>query len=114
MSAEGAKFRTGGRIPDLRRPISRSAGQAFAIRAEGHAVDPVSVPFEGEEFLAGLGIPDLHLPSDEGLLGVIPGATTGGQALAVRAEGHVPATASEGEEFLAGLRIPHFHIPRSL
>ena len=41
-------------------PPSSRAGQAVAVRAEGHAVDRAAVPLEGEEFLAGLGIPHLH------------------------------------------------------
>ena len=41
-------------------PCRRSiAGQPVAVGAEGHAMAAVC-PFEGEQFLAGLGIPHLH------------------------------------------------------
>jgi len=58
-----------------------AAGQAIAVRAEGHAVDLVGVRLEIEEFLAGLGIPHFQYPA-------LP-HTAAGDALAIRAEGHV-------------------------
>ena len=57
---------------------AESAGQAFAVRAVGHAVDLVGVPLEGEEFLAGLRIPHFHHFV----------MRSAGQAFAVRAVGH--------------------------
>ena len=60
--AEGAGFRTGGRIPDLHGPIPAARGQPGPVGTEDDAVDSAGVPLEGEEFLAGLGVPHLHRP----------------------------------------------------
>ena len=77
-----------------------AADQAFAVGAEGHAVDLAGVPLEGESFLAGLGVPHLD--------GVVLAAAD--QAFAVGAEGHAEDPAGvpfEGKDFLAGLGVPH-------
>src|SRR5206468_3382418 len=86
-------------------------GQTLAIRAVGYAPDIAgdSLDGDGEEFLASLHIPHLHVMSDVVILGVIPDVTGRGQTLAVGAEGHGPATTSlEREQLLAGLGIPYF------
>src|SRR5437667_395209 len=56
-------------------------------------------PLEGNEFLAGLGIPHSHRS-------VVRSA---GQTLGIPAERYAGPPALENKEFLAGLRIPHFH-----
>src|SRR5262249_61973551 len=51
------------RIPDLDREVLKAGtGQVFAVRAEGHASGPARV-LDGEDLLAGLCIPQLHIPS---------------------------------------------------
>src|SRR5262249_12920816 len=76
----------------------RGAGQAFAVRTKGHAGDPSAVPLQGEDLLAGLGIPNLHC--------LVTG--TAGEALAVRTEGHAaqPAVRFEGDSLVARLQVP--------
>src|SRR5262249_30123240 len=54
------------------------AGDAFAVRAERHAVDVTGVPFEREDLLVGLGVPHLKRP--------VPAAAR--DPFAVGAEGH--------------------------
>src|SRR5438067_2372861 len=78
MSLEGEGLLTGLGIPHLHRLVPRSAGQAFAIRAEGHAMDCAVVPRDREEHLAGLCIPYLHRWVQR----------TAGHALSVWAVGH--------------------------
>src|SRR6516162_6295449 len=85
-------------IPHPYRLVLTSAGQTFAVRAEGDAIHRVGVPLQGEQLLAGLCIPHLHL---------IPGR---GQALAVRAEGYDLAANLEGEDFLARLGVPQLDL----
>src|SRR5207244_10110311 len=81
---ERKELLAGLRIPHVY--LLTSAGQAFAIRAEGHAP---AIVLEGEKLPASLRIPHFHFPSDLGFLGAIPGAASGaGQAFAVRAVGH--------------------------
>src|SRR5205823_5798085 len=110
---DGEEFLPGPCIPYLDRFVHRSAGQALAVRAEGHPGDPVGMPLQGKELLAGLGIPYFHFTSFER-------RTSTRQASAVRAEGHAggrhtadESLEGEGEEFLAGLRIPHLHLARA-
>src|SRR5260370_21596514 len=57
---DGQEFLAGLCIPHLHRLVPRNAGQAFAVRAEGHAAHAVGVSLNGKEFLAGLGVPHLH------------------------------------------------------
>src|SRR5262249_14328691 len=52
-----------------------------AVRAEGDAVDPAGVPAEGQDLLAGLGVPELE---------ALVRAGAGDEAAAVGAEGHPP------------------------
>src|SRR5262249_9590935 len=93
LPREGEEILASIRIPHLHCPPI--AGQAFAIRAKGYAPAILNV---GEEFLAGLDIPDLP---------------TAGQTFAVRAEGHAHEPAArrplERPKFLAGFHIPHLH-----
>ena len=44
-------------VPDLHRPVLAPRGEAFAVGAEAHAADRISMPFEGEGLLTGLRIP---------------------------------------------------------
>src|SRR5262249_50473407 len=78
---EGDEFLAGLGVPQLHRLAAiRTASQALAVRAEGHAADPAIEPLKSQEFLAGLGILHLHRL-------VVRSA---GQAFAVRAVGHAP------------------------
>src|SRR5262249_32573272 len=47
-------------IPLLHIPSAAGGGQAFAVRAEAGIRNRLAVPREGEEFLAGGGVPHLH------------------------------------------------------
>src|SRR5262245_3782575 len=125
MPLAGEEFLAGLCIPHLHVPIyegffggvpgATTAGQAFTVRAKGYAVDTACAPLAGKKWLTRLRIPHPHLPSDLCVLDVIPGTTAGGQALAIRAEGHaldVPAVGSaEGARFRTGGRIPDLHGP---
>ena len=46
------------RVPDLDVVIQARRGQELAVGAERHAEDAVRVPFEGQKFLAGHGVPE--------------------------------------------------------
>jgi hypothetical protein len=84
--------------------LKATANDPFAIRAEDHARDFVSVSFEGEDLLTGLRIPDLE--------GLVPAPTH--NPFAVGAEGHTQDTVGvpfEGAGFLPGLRIPELERP---
>src|SRR5882724_57125 len=88
-------------VPNHHRAVPGGDGQAMAVRAEEYFADSFVVVLQGEEFLAGFGIPHPYAI-------VLPGTT--GQALAVWTEGHTPEPPTvpfEGEEFLARLGIPH-------
>src|SRR5207244_23154 len=93
----------------------RSAGQALAVRAEDHPGERAVEPRAGvpPEFLAGLGIPDLHLhvTLTLGQAWAVCDIATG-QAPTGRADGYALVAAGvslEGEEFLAALPIPDLH-----
>ena len=68
-------------------PGATTQGQALAVRAEDDVHDRDDVPFEGEEFLAGLGIPDLEF-TETGWADCVAVAESIAtrQAFAVRAE----------------------------
>src|SRR5438105_14666326 len=70
-------------VPDDDRAVVRAASQAVAVRAKRHAPDRT---LEGEEFLAGLGIPYLQRTFIRRRI-----ARTASQPFAVRAEVHVVA-----------------------
>src|SRR5262249_41214510 len=90
-------FLAGLSIPHHYYPGVRSAGNAFAVRAERQGG---STTLENEKLLAGLGI-DYRRTSD--------------QTLPVGTEGHASVRAAagtlDGEAFLAGLSIPHLQFP---
>src|SRR5262249_50175210 len=80
-------------------------GEAPAVGAEAHALDPASVLAEGEEFLPGPGVPQLYR--------VI--FRSGGQAGAVGAEADAPdrvGVTLEVELLLTGLGVPYLRRAR--
>src|SRR5262249_11881140 len=105
-------------VPHLYRPAGpRSAGQAFAIRAEGHAVQ-VGGMLDRPQLPTRCCIP--YLDHARALTGSILSVFAAGSrnAPAVRAKGNVAggeavhqSLEGEGEEFLAGLRIPQLYLP---
>src|SRR5262249_41376038 len=71
-----------------------AGGQAFAVRAELRDITAL----EGEEFLAGLGVPDFHFD--------VVGTR---KAFAVPTEND-RTSALEGEKHLASLNVPHLDL----
>src|SRR5690349_19921982 len=71
----------GRRVPDTNVPVVTGGDDLPAVYAEGDAGDVVGVAADGEDFLAGPGVPEL-----DGLVG--PAA--GDDALSIGAEGHAP------------------------
>src|SRR5262249_60672475 len=96
MALEAEGFAARCRVPHLHRSIFRGAGQALAVRAEGHARDPARVALERESWPARPAAPHLYLsphslpfkPQRIRIPGIHAGAA---QAMAVRAEGHAAA-----------------------
>src|SRR5262249_20151250 len=106
VTMEGEYLGAGFRIPHMRHP-PRAAGDAFAVGAEGHAAEPgACVPPESKGQPATLHVPHLHFTWIESI------PVTGGQALAVRTEGHAGSRLHallEGKELLALLGVPNQH-----
>src|SRR5262249_10157500 len=99
---EGEDFLTSLRLPHLHY-LSARAGQALAVWTEDHAADSTGVPLEGEELLAGLGIPNLYRSI----------SLSAGQSLPLPAErdgGDLAGVPLEGEHLPAGRCIPHLHL----
>src|ERR1700739_348812 len=89
-------------VPDRHRAIVGATSQQVTIRAKSQALEEMSR--EGEQFPAGLRIPQLHR--------FVIRYT--GQTFTVGAEGHIENSVvvpSKNEEFAAGLGIPHLYIP---
>src|SRR5262249_55832284 len=61
MPPQAQSFPTGVHIPDLCGLIEATRGQPPGIAAPGHAENRPDVSAEGEEFPAGLNLPDLYL-----------------------------------------------------
>src|SRR5262249_27631488 len=97
---EGDQCLAGPRVPYPDDAVPNTADESLAVWAKDHVGIPATA-LEGEQFLAILRIPDLHLFS-----------ASARQALAVRAEDHALDTACvpfEGEEILTSFGVPYLH-----
>src|SRR5579871_3804822 len=93
-----------GGVPHLHRSVRAAGNEAFAVGAEGDAVDLVQMPLVLLEFLAGLYIPYLHQAV----------AARRGEPSAVRVEGeggHEPLVPRQRVQLPAGARIPQLDDP---
>src|SRR5260370_160078 len=107
-----------GHIPnlDLAWPTGsagkRRAGQAFAVRAEGHALDTACVPFAGQDLLATGRVPHLNKSTAATRSTVSPRASADDarEPFAVGSEGHfvdaVGEVLEQSPDFLAGGGVP--------
>lgn len=98
------RFLGDARLPQMDGPTLVHGSKAPAVRAERHAVDPAGLSLEGEQFLAGGAVPDLHHAVDAARR----------QAPTVRAERHTEdptGVAFEGRLLGAGGAVPELHRP---
>src|SRR5207248_882679 len=102
VALEGADLLAALPVPELDARVGAGGGEPSAVRAEGHAPDPIVVAFEdpGTGGLPGLDLPDPHRPIEGG----------GGEVRPVRAEHHAVhqmiSMPPQGEFDPAGRRVP--------
>ena len=86
---DGELLFASGHVPKLELDVAADRGEPRAVATVGHAADGPGVAFEGEDLLAGLEVPDLHVlgVGHHGLPEFLKTAVARGELLAIGAEG---------------------------